>query len=194
MVSSIENRVRTADRSATRSDLRTRASSRSSVVELVVGAGDGARAREVESACEHRAALRSAFSASSSRSYDHCTAWRSVWWRSSPRRDPTSSRNRSSSRSRTSVTVIDNIRDAANSIASGIPSRRRQISTTAPALSSALKAISGATCWLARRTTSPPPNRLLRSRRAPAPARVVRRPPPDPRGLWRGRAPSTSAR
>ena len=38
MVSSIENRVRSADRSATNSDLRTRASSRSSDRELIVGA------------------------------------------------------------------------------------------------------------------------------------------------------------
>ena len=70
-------------------------------------------------------------SASSSSSYDHCTAWRSVWWRSSPRRDPTSSRNRLSRRSRISVTDIESSREAANSIASGIPSSRWQISTTA---------------------------------------------------------------
>jgi hypothetical protein len=38
--------------------------------------------------------------------------------------------NRSSRRSRTSAAVIDAIREAANSIANGIPSRRRQTSAT----------------------------------------------------------------
>ena len=40
-----------------------------------------------------------------------------------------------SRRSRTSLAVIDAIREAANSIANGIPSSRRQISTTAAASS-----------------------------------------------------------
>ena len=91
---------------------------------------------------EHLAS--SVFSVSSSRSWDHATAWRSVWWRSRPRRDPTSSRNRSSSRSRNSVAVIDCMREAASSIANGIPSRRPQISTTAPA-SAPVSEIPGAT-------------------------------------------------
>ena len=94
---------------------------------------------------EHRAS--SSFSAPSSRSYDHCTAWRNVWWRSSPRREPTSSRKRSSSRSRKSVPVIDTMREAASSIARGMPSSRRQISTTAPASSDAANDAPGDTAW-----------------------------------------------
>ena len=48
---------------------------------------------------------------------------------------PTSSRNRSSRWSRISVTVIDSMREAASSMASGMPSRRRQISATTSAAS-----------------------------------------------------------
>ena len=72
----------------------------------------------------------------------HCMTQRVVALQ--PRRDPTSSRNRSSSRSRNSVTVIDCMREAASSIANGIPSRRAQISTTAPG-SAPVSEISGAT-------------------------------------------------
>ena len=86
-------------------------------------------------------------SSSSSRSYDHATAWRSVWWRSNPRRDPDSNRNRSPRRSRTSWALIDTIRAAANSIANAIPSRRRQISITAVASASSSNANAGFTAW-----------------------------------------------
>ena len=49
--------------------------------------------------------------------------------------------------SRTSPAVIDAIREAANSIARGIPSRRRQISTTAPTSSAVAIEKRGATLW-----------------------------------------------
>ena len=49
------------------------------------------------------------------------------------RRPPVRSRNRSSSSAAISEAVIDTTRAAASSIANGIPSRRRQISTTAAA-------------------------------------------------------------
>ena len=94
---------------------------------------------------EHRCSTTR--SSSSSRSYDHCTAWRSVWWRSNPRRDPDSSRNRSVRRSNTSLALIDTIRAAASSIANAIPSSRRQISTTAVVSESSSNANSGFTAW-----------------------------------------------
>ena len=71
----------------------------------------------------------------SSSEYDQSTVARSVWWRSIPvRRPPVSRRNRSSMWVAMSLGFIAATRAAASSIASGIPSRRRQISTTAPAL------------------------------------------------------------
>ena len=101
IVSSIENRVRSADLSATNSDLRTNASSRSKTANSSLEpltAHAPARSNPPANT-EHLAST--SFSASPSRSNDHCTAWRRVWWRSSPRRDPTNNRNRSSSRSQT---------------------------------------------------------------------------------------------
>ena len=61
IVSSIENRVRPEDLSATSSDLRTRASSRSRVAKSVIGTHDGAGAFEVESPGEHRTPLQQRF-------------------------------------------------------------------------------------------------------------------------------------
>ena len=70
-------------------------------------------------------------SASRSR-YDHSTVARNVWCRSTrPRRLPVRSRNRSSRCAAMSIGLIDVTRAAASSIASGIPSTRRQISPTA---------------------------------------------------------------
>ena len=73
-------------------------------------------------------------SRSSSSEYDQSTVARSVWWRSTAvRRPPVRSRNRSSRRAAISRGLIATTRAAASSIASGIPSRRRQISATAAA-------------------------------------------------------------
>ena len=71
-------------------------------------------------------------SGSVSSSYDHCTRSRSVRWRGSvARREPASTRNRSGSRSASCAGLIDRMRAAASSSASGTPSRRMQISATA---------------------------------------------------------------
>lgn len=56
-----------------------------------------------------------------------------------------SNRKRSSRRSRTSAAVIDPVRDAASSIANGIPSSLRQISTTAAASAGAVNVAYGDT-------------------------------------------------
>ena len=71
-------------------------------------------------------------SLSSSSWYDHSTVARNVWWRSTrPRRLPVRRRNRSSRWAAISVGLIEVTRAAASSIASGMPSTRRQISPTA---------------------------------------------------------------
>ena len=87
------------------------------------------------------------FSSSSSSSYDHPIASCRVRCRgSAPRLIPFSSRKRSSSRLAISVTSIAFARDAANSSASGIPSSRRQISTTAGAFCSVSSKPGSAAC------------------------------------------------
>ena len=64
--------------------------------------------------------------------YDHETVARSVWCRSSVLRPlPRSRRNRSRRRSSSSSADSDRIRAAASSMASGMPSRRSQIWTSA---------------------------------------------------------------
>ena len=71
-------------------------------------------------------------SVSGSRSKLQSIAARSVWWRGmTVRLPPVSSRNRSSSRSAICWTDSARTRAAASSMASGMPSSRRQISTTA---------------------------------------------------------------
>ena len=103
---------------------------------------------------------------------------RSVWWRSSRRRrPPVSSRNRSSSRSRELGRAHRrSIRAAASSIASGMPSSRRQISPTASA-SSARRARSRGTAARARSTNSATasplrPSRIAERRHRPEPLAV----------------------
>jgi len=64
---------------------------------------------------------------------------------------------------RTSIAVIDAMREAANSIANGMPSRRRQVSTTAPA--SSAWAIEKPEATLQARST----NRLTAAESIPAP-------------------------
>ena len=84
---------------------------------------------------------------------------------------------------------MDCMREAANSIANGIPSRRRQISVTAPTSSIATKCLVRQR-GRARRTTSAAAES---GRRVTAPARVVRRRPAILPGWSRGFSPSTSA-
>ncbi len=92
-------------------------------------------------------------SRSSSNEYDQSTAARKVWWRSTVVwRPPVSSRNRSSSSPRMSPGLNAATRAAASSIARGIPSRRTQISPTAPAFVS-LSTNPGRAAW-ARSTNS----------------------------------------
>ena len=68
------------------------------------------------------------------RENDQSTVARSVWCRSTAeRRPPVRSRKRSSSRAAISAGLMATIRAAASSIASGTPSSRRQISSTASA-------------------------------------------------------------
>ena len=70
-----------------------------------------------------------------SRSYDHWMVARSVRWRSTlARRPPVRSRRRSSRRSTRSAGERLLVRAAASSMASGTPSRRRQISSTSSRL------------------------------------------------------------
>ncbi len=71
-----------------------------------------------------------ACSVGSSRSCDHSTAASSVWWRGSVRRPAVSSVKRSSRPVATSASAMVRTLAAASSMASGTPSRRRQISTT----------------------------------------------------------------
>ena len=89
------------------------------------------RGRQVEPAGEHRTtAQHHAFVVAQQVVRPlHRLAQRLVAFQS--RRAPDSNRNRSPRRSRTSSALIATIRAAANSIANAIPSRRRQISTTA---------------------------------------------------------------
>ena len=76
-------------------------------------------------------------SGSVSSACDQSTEARNVCWRrTAVRAPPVNSRNRSCRLSTISVSDNARTRAAASSIASGIPSRRRQISATAAALSS----------------------------------------------------------
>ncbi len=76
-------------------------------------------------------------SGSVSSACDQSTEARKVCWRrTAVRAPPVNSRNRSCRLSRISVNDSARTRAAANSIASGTPSRRRQISVTVAALSS----------------------------------------------------------
>ena len=172
IVSNIENRVRPDERSATTSDLRTKAIEQVQRGEIVAGAGHRAGAGQVETAGEHRTPCQQVLFGVVEQVVRplHSMAQGMVALQPTP--DPTSSRNRSSSRSRTSATVMDCIREAANSIASGIPSRRRQISTTAsPRPASEMP---GATAW-ARSTNNVAALESTLRRPAMEPARVVRR-------------------
>ena len=98
-------------------------------------------------------------------------------------------------RSRTSVTVIDVSRDAANSIAKWKSvEAAADLDDPASALTRALNAIAGARCP-ARSTNSVAASGVsslvdVQCRYRP---RVVRRPPRAPHGSWRGRAPSSTA-
>ena len=118
-------------------DLATRSDERVDHVPRLdaVAGHDRLRRRRVEAAGEHAEPVEDASGPSSSSSeYDQSTVARSVWWRSTAvRRPPVRSRKRSSSRRAISAGLIATTRAAASSIASGMPSSRRQISATASA-------------------------------------------------------------
>ena len=81
------------------------------------------------------------------------------------------------------------VREAASSIASGIPSRRRQISDDRGIVFGQRDTGRHRVCALDRTTL-----RRWSRRPAMAPARVVHRRPAGPRGWWRGFSPSRSGR
>ena len=86
-------------------------------------------ASKPENTAKRSKTVRSSFD---NNEYDHSTVARNVWWRSiDPRRPPASNRNRSSSSDAISVGLIATTRAAASSIARGMPSSLRQISSTA---------------------------------------------------------------
>ena len=87
------------------------------------------RPRRRSSRRTRRGGRRRAARSRSSSEYDQSTVARSVWCRSTAvRRPPVSSRNRSSRSAAMSAGVMAATRAAASSIASGMPSSRRQIS------------------------------------------------------------------
>jgi hypothetical protein len=102
-------------------------------VEHVVAAASAASRSKPPANTDSRSS--NARSGGSSSSYDQSTVARSVCWRGIAERLPrVSSAKRRSSRSWTSAIDIERIRAAASSIASGIPSSRRQIALQSAAL------------------------------------------------------------
>ena len=148
----------TAPRSATIIDLSTSEPTRSTTSTSSIGSNPQtvSAARRSNPPANTDARSNNRRSSSVSSWYDHETVARSVWCRSSvPRPLPRSRRNRSRRRSSSSSADSDRIRAAASSIASGMPSRRSQIWTSASRCPSACE----------------------RARRSPAPARRTARPP-----------------
>ena len=127
-------------------------------------------------------------SGSVSSACDQSTEARRVCWRrTAVRAPPVSNRNRSCRPSRISASDSARTRAAASSIASGMPSRRRQISATAAALSSVTREIGPGTAGSVDEQLDRPrrpatatapassPHRRRRSAHDWSPARVSRR-------------------
>ena len=102
------------------------------------------------------------------RSWDHWIVAVSVRWRSAPVRRPLSRRKRPSRRDDSSVGERLRVRAAASSMASGMPSRRRQISATACRLATASNVLATArACSSNSSTPASVASGLISTRRSP---------------------------
>ena len=125
-------------------------------LDVVVHLGNGTQRRQVEAAREHRRraqGLRARRRPTGRRT--RTPRARSVAWRSGPVSGPVSSRNRSPSRSRTSIALMAAIRAAASSMPRGSPSSVSQISMTASAVCSSKMPNPGRTAWARSANRSP---------------------------------------
>ena len=149
---SIENRVTADVRSTSRSDFLTSASSSSRILNSSCAPGNHCDGGYVEATGEYGASCEHGFLGTVEQAVRPLQGLVQCVMALDRSGQPASSRSGSSSRSLSSETVIEISRAAAISIASGMPSTRRQISATSTFWSTVPNAMSGTMHGPDRRT------------------------------------------